>query len=423
MFIYSNKRGESMSKNQNTKEIYKTEEELTAGKYRTLAKFFPFSITLLIIMFFRSFIIILLSNNVVAFFLFFFIVYYVSRKSGNYAIREYEYLLKKGKICVNYKLLFYKDYFSVINSLSTQNIKYDDLKKVIETDECFYLLSENEKKINVVLDKRNCNSNLIEFVRNINKRVYISKIGNPKYKLVELVNSIEKEKPTILKTLYYLTIVTLISLPFILVFIYQSSVAILAIKNNWIYFLLLPIPFLCFVFGTIYNKRGIKCTKNIVLGIIVSLVIICLGSPSIEFNSQAKKDYKDSLVFEDILDLKLPPNGTYYKITWEKSKFENHISNYMLYDKKTFLELDDNFKLDEKWLGKQELDSLFKGYISDILICESQPNSCRYSVYIKDTNMYNEMPTDEGIYHVYAMMIDTNKHYIQVEEYKINYKK
>lgn len=74
----------------------------------------------------------------------------------------YKLYLSK-KIESNFTLEFYEDYFKRIGSTILEE-KYNDIDKCIETDTNFYLV-DNKKDIIFVIEKNECDFELVSFIR------------------------------------------------------------------------------------------------------------------------------------------------------------------------------------------------------------------------------------------------------------------
>ena len=410
--------------------LYSVNVELSKEKYKAMTKFISFSKSLFVIMLFRMSIILMyfvflyfndsqkrIYEPIIIFITLSIIVYIVSKKTRKYAEKEYNWLVKKGKIDVEYELIFYKNYLKKEGYISPVKVKYSDLINIVETDDMFYLFVEKDNSI--IIDKKNCDEELIEFIRNSNEQVYKNKMGKKKYNLKQEKNFNREVVSKVLIILFIMNILAFIIAPYVWAAMCEKSVGILAITYTWVYYWFLPLPILSFILGVKFNKRRIKCKKNIVIGIIGFLIFISLGASADSFNTNSKRDYKEAIMYEEIIDAKLPSSGTFYKVVWDKSNFQEHNSNYLLFEDKEFEQFYKDINENANWVVRSEIPDNLKRYIPGILVCESSINDCHYSIYVKETDEYNSIPTVSGIYHMYAMMYDRNKQYIQIDGYVI----
>lgn len=194
----------------------------------------------------------------------------------------------------------------------------------------------------------------------------------------------------------------------------------LTFNYTYVAYYLLPIPMLSIILGIIYRIKGLKCTKNIIAGIIVTGIILLEGSVSFLINDEI--DYKNITTYRDVIGITLPSQGKYYKINWDESYLLNHKSNYIIFtnpkEEKTFFEELQNSK---NWLTKKEISTNIENLLTPAT-CESVNQECYYSIYIKELNTHNTLPVQNGVYHIYAMTYSRDKSYLDIEEYIYNYK-
>ena len=89
----------------------------------------------------------------------------------------------------------------------------------------------------------------------------------------------------------------------------HQSFSMSPIENNWMFFLPLPIPLANLILGIICKRRGMKTTKNIVVGIIFTFVL-CSGGSFVFLNQTAyshNMSYLDTAASE--IHFSLPDKG------------------------------------------------------------------------------------------------------------------
>lgn len=79
-------------------------------------------------------------------------------------------------------------------------------------------------------------------------------------------------------------------------------------ESIWVFWLWLPIPIISIILGFKYEKNGFKCTKNIIGGFIVGILLLVFGSftfimPSPKINYNKINNYKE------ILNVDFPKKG------------------------------------------------------------------------------------------------------------------
>ncbi len=321
-----------------------------------------------------------------------------------------------------YILSFFKEYLKKENNNESIKIKYNNIKKIKETENNFYIFLNNKKEIIVI--KENCSSELIEFIKNISN----NKGLNIKY-LKNINEFINPETPKYKKIKSFLLVLFILSI--LSIWIGLGIVSLLMNKYGttnlmftsymWGMLLPLPIPIMSIILGFIYNKKGIKCIKNIIGGFTIVIFLILFGSFSITFDFE--RNYNEVYSYEKIIGTNLPSQGKYLKIKWDTSYLINHITHYIKFtdfeETKTFT---NDINNNNNWLTQDQINTNLGTLIPTSLVCKSQ-HKCYYSVYIKELNEYNEYLTETGTYHIYAMMFDYNSTFIQIEDYILYYKK
>ena len=324
----------------------------------------------------------------------------------------------KNKNQVEYKVYFYDKYIKVENEKMNLKINYEEIKKIKITSTDIYIIV-NTKNI-IPIPKHKINMNLIDYLYDRIPKTKIKK----KIAIEEQQENLEKyEKVKIgLIVLFVLTIISIWASMFLILLTPQKENVPLPLTFNYTYvaYYLLPIPVLSIILGIIYRIKGLKCTKNIIAGIIVTGIILLEGSVSFLINDEI--DYKNITTYRDVIGITLPSQGKYYKINWDESYLLNHKSNYIIFtnpkEEKAFFEELQNSK---NWLTKKEISTNIENLLTPAT-CESVNQECYYSIYIKELNTHNTLPVQNGVYHIYAMTYSRDKSYLDIEEYIYNYK-
>ena len=324
----------------------------------------------------------------------------------------------KNKNQVEYKVYFYDKYIKLENEKMNLKINYEEIKKIKITSTDIYIIV-NTKNI-IPIPKHKINMNLIDYLYDRIPKTKIKK----KIAIEEQQENLEKyEKVKIgLIVLFVLTIISIWASMFLILLTPQKENVPLPLTFNYTYvaYYLLPIPVLSIILGIIYRIKGLKCTKNIIAGIIVTGIILLEGSVSFLTNDEI--DYKNITTYRDAIGITLPSQGKYYKINWDESYLLNHKSNYIIFtnpkEEKAFFEELQNSK---NWLTKKEISTNIENLLTPAT-CESVNQECYYSIYIKELNTHNTLPVQNGVYQIYAMTYSKDKSYLDIEEYIYNYK-
>ena len=81
-----------------------------------------------------------------------------------YVSKSYSNAIKKGQIETKLHTEFYKDYFIRKGEKDSLKISYSEIGKGVETDTNIYLMYPKNKKL-IILQKKYCDEDLIEFIR------------------------------------------------------------------------------------------------------------------------------------------------------------------------------------------------------------------------------------------------------------------
>lgn len=320
--------------------------------------------------------------------------------------RIFHFLDKKRKIFTDINMEFYDKYL-VINSEKTNvKINYEDIKKSVETDRCFYI--KYRKKIGII-QKGQCSLELIRFLRkkliNLENKLCISDVikgekftNNPKF------------IKTMMNILFVFTIVCLGLESYS-----ESLIAELLgytfldeIKIWWVCLLWLPIPVLSIILGIKYRKKGYKCFKNIIAGSLITLffvsILISFFLTSYYSNYNNEYNYSNIYMYEDMINIDLPEEGvlrSYQDIYVEEYdiKLTCFITYYDGVGKEITDRLVENIKKNDKWFLNSEKES----ELETVMLFNRSKGDLYYSIYNETLDEYNKLPMDNGNYHMYIM--------------------
>ena len=192
-------------------------------------------------------------------------------------------------------------------------------------------------------------------------------------------------------------------------------------KYMWIFWCWLPIPILSIILGFRYKKAGFKCSKNIIAGFIIGFLLLIYGTfcmlPTFS------EDYNKINQYKEIIDAKLPNNGTLEIQDWG-TYFDDDKTEYTVinayYDKEDVKILVESIETSENWVLSKEIKSELKIFVPSQLRSDED---AYYSIYNKTTNQYNILPDSSGNYEMYAMKYDKSDKHLEIHKFKILYKK
>ena len=217
--------------------------------------------------------------------------------------------LTKYKDKLEYNITFYDKYIKVESENTSLKIDYKQIKKIKLTSTHLYIII-NIKEI-IPIPKYKINNNLISF---LNKK-QISKVTLKEEQIDKNQATKSYEGVRIfLIILFILTILSLwISLALIAIVSEQRNLPnFLSLNNTWAAYFVLPIPIVSIILGIIYKKKGVKCAKNIVAGVIVGSFLLLIGLSSNLINFEV--DYKTIRPYQPIIELEIPTTRTYHQI-------------------------------------------------------------------------------------------------------------
>ena len=324
-----------------------------------------------------------------------------------------------------YNLKFNEEYILKETKNKTEKIYYSDIKKIKENDLLLLLLLQNKEV--VVIHKQDFNESELLHL----KYMYDNTINNDNLDMSEYMEKTQKidKKNSIIKILLIiLFIACFLSIPL--------GMAIVAnkidsnnvsgfdfIKYTSGMFYALPIPVLSIILGFIYKNKGFKCTKNIVAGFIMSAILIIYGSFSKLDIFNFATDYQEFSPYIEIVSLDLPSEALeYQKIIPTSSYLEEHVWHIVKYqDNEMTNKLYQDIINSTNWITKEEISTNLNTFVVSSFNCSGEIE-CYYSVYNKELNAYNQIPTESGKYHIYSMFYDPNNKKLEIQEYSYNYK-
>ena len=335
----------------------------------------------------------------------------------NIAKKYYKKQMKDVIVKKKITTKFYNNYLIAIGDRSTIKINYSEIKKIKETNDNLYILEQTI----IILQKDKCTKELIEFIRNINKDKFIVKKSKDK-----TISINKKEKSKLINTISMLLfIITILSIYLGLIFwsiATEISNTNIAFSNIWVMIFALPIPIASIIFGIIYKRKGYKCEKNIIIGIIMSVILVLISSTTL-IENQFNTNYDEVNKYADIIDVKIPEKGKYKRVEWDSSYLKNLISNYIQFtNTKEANKFYKDIKNNPNWISEKDLSTELSN-IAPSLICVSPKDDCYYLFYNIDDYTYNKTPVATGNYHYYAMIYDPSNLSLQVEDFEYEYKK
>lgn len=417
------------NKKSDNKYLYACESKFNINEYIGIAKYLPkiylgFVIRAVFINLIISAIVAISSESLIGTLIFFvvfqvFLMLYYKIRLNYFIEKEFKEAIAKKIIDTDMHIEFYEDYLTRQGETIFRKIEYSDIDKCIENDTNFYL-QDSIKNIAVIIQKKQCDSELINFIRNTFNNLESHLGDSPKSKVIN-----KYRNPNFIKNgMFVLFILTIACLwlsifSFSLIERLRPHHYLNVFKNMWIFFCWLPIPILSIILGFKFDKAGFKCTKNIVAGFIMGFIFIIFGSLSTV--PIISEDYSKIDVYRDVIDAELPKNGELIIENWDTcsgaDKTECTILN-VYYDE----DVDDlvsSIENSENWFLCKDISSKLKIFIPLQLYVE---DDSYFSIYNKTTNEYNKLPETSGDYEIYAMKYSKSRKNLEIYKFKYAYK-
>ncbi len=187
-------------------------------------------------------------------------------------------------------------------------------------------------------------------------------------------------------------------------------------RNAWVFWCWLPVSISSIILGFVYKSKGLKCTKNIVAGFIMSFFLLLYGAFC--FFPTFSQKYSEINNYKEYIDANLPSNGDLEIQTWGKY-FDNDKTDYSIinvyYNKEDVSQLEYSIKNSNNWILSTNIKSELKILLPSRFTVKSD---IYYSIYNKTTGEYNTIPSESGLYEIYAMYYDKLSKELSIHNFK-----
>lgn len=233
-----------------------------------------------------------------------------------------------------------------------------------------------------------------------------------------------KFKKRFLLILFWLSILSIYMASYLDGFVSSKIDDITGFKyTGHIFLLFSSIPIMSLIMGIYYKRIGYLCKKNIIGGAIMSLIMIMATFSGFFSYYTVKDKYFDDYSYltdlESIVNFDFPDNGD---ILIDKAfNFEMDDYNILAHTTVTFSNKDEINKFNNavgnssNWIGKK---SSYQKMLEPTFFTSQ---SDYYMIYIKDLNLYNEVPVNSGIYHMYYLEYNIDEAKLNIYEYNLNF--
>lgn len=415
----------------NDKYLYTCESILNAYEYKKSAKYFPqiywtFVIWGTILNLVFTLIIAIIFKNSFAILIFFvcyqtYIMIMYKVRLEHFAEKAFNASKKRDTIDDEIHIEFYEDYFIRQGQTTTYKMNYEDIDKCIENDTHFYLKNKKMNKI-IIIQKNACDLELINFIRNKFKDLENHLGDTSNYKGIKKLKNIELIH-TLMIILFIATLCCLWGALWSVSLINKINPqhGFNFTKNTWVFWCWLPIPIASIILGFIFNRKGLKCTKNIVGGFIMGFLLLVYGSFS--FLPTFAVDYSKINYYKEYIDASIPTKGE-LEIQNLDTYFDDDKTEYSIinayYDNENVSKLVSSIESSNNWVLSTKIKSELKIFIP---IQFKSSNNVYYSIYNKTTSEYNSIPSESGKYEIYAMYYDKELKQLSIHKYIYDFNK
>lgn len=326
------------------------------------------------------------------------------------------------------RFFFYDDHLEVHsqsdNSNSSLSLNYHDLRKMIETDQ-FLILRFNHQTSCVEKNDTQGDFEKAVILLKQHAETYRQSKGGAHHTSTPLPH---KRSAAIRWGMIALFILSFFCIPigeYLEASRYTFSSS--STDYSWMFFLLLPISLANLILGVIYRIRGMKTTKNIVVGIIFTFLLCAFGSFTFLFNPFYSRNmsYVDSIASE--VHFTLPDKGT---ITTENftqgtqstataqgssgSVYYYDMSNVEFADSKQILAFKEALRNSNHWVTS--VSTPLSSIIPPLYTAQTVPFDY-FMVYNVDLGTYNTVPNKSGSYHFVYIAYDSSGNKMLIGDY------
>lgn len=173
----------------------------------------------------------------------------------------------------------------------------------------------------------------------------------------------------------------------------------------WRCYLFLPIPIISMIYGIYYNKKRVKVKKNIIVGIVFSILLISYGS----MGFIGLKNYSTNIKYleevEDKTTLDFPSGVRILTFDWTTGKLSSSDDNFIKYESVVrFMDVNESYLFtltlvnDDRWITS--LLPSIELFIPKTFYLESKDYDY-FMIYCIENNSFNVISRDENYNYIY----------------------
>jgi len=238
-----------------------------------------------------------------------------------------------------------------------------------------------------------------------------------------------KSKKSDLPARYRLTstilyIASLCSLPCALALIgVVSEINKAFVENLWLFLLFIPVSVASVIFGIFLKAKGYKRKRNIVVGIIMTIIFGIYGSFTFLFADVY--DHSDTPIVrtEQLIGIDIPTHTHINTQDWTQgtqsvSRGYIYYNSDIYFDDNAVDEFEKTIKNDVQWLSSIPNDLI--GIASPLIDHTAYDHALIYNI---DTHELNVLPKTSGTFRFITILYQTSDNQMTLTEYAIDYEK
>ena len=165
------------------------------------------------------------------------------------------------------------------------------------------------------------------------------------------------------------------------------------VEHMWKFFLIIPLPLASLILGIVFIRKGYKCKKNIIAGIIMIIVLSLYGSFTNIFSSQISHDTKYLTKISETTNIDIP-TAAYVSIVYDFQTEDDSLAMVKFNDDSMYV---NNIEKNSNWTSDI---SFIPSDVNNLFILSLTSDYEYFTVYNTTSNTYNNFD-GELIYFAY----------------------
>lgn len=327
--------------------------------------------------------------------------------------KHYNYYKKNRMISDKVTITFFDNYLIKKSDNIEIKLNYDQVKKIIETENNFYIYGNNAA---VIINKEECKEKEEEFLRNINSKIYYKK--NKLKKNKEEVNA--KDNTFLLNLLFYITIFSFFGAVLTIRAIAKEVPSSLITEKMWVFWLWLPVPILSIIIGYKLKNQNKKAKSNIIFGCVICVLLIVFGSFCVVMPI-GRIPYNKIKPYEEILKINIPRDGDYiqqkYRTYFDLDKKNVTVTEAFFQNSLKLKKFEQNIVNGQNWINFKTISNELEPLIPYQMI-HRECKKCYITIYNEKTQEYNTVTRIKENYKMHVALYDLEQHQLEINTYE-----